>query len=100
MNLLAIEKLNLGFQFNNQLNQVVFDIDLQINTGEIHALVGESGSGKSVTAMSIVQLLDSPPFTFISGAINWQGTDLTQASEKTLREIRGNKISVIFQEPM
>jgi len=98
--LLEIQALNLGFSANNSTKQVVFDFNLAIAPGEIHALVGESGSGKSVSAMSIVQLLDSPPFKIISGSINWRGTDLTQASEKTLRGLRGNDISVIFQEPM
>ena len=100
MPILEIEALNLGFQSQSGLPQVVFDFSLSINRGEIHALVGESGSGKSVTAMSIVQLLDSPPLKIISGKINWQGQDLCRASEKDLRAIRGDRISVIFQEPM
>jgi microcin C transport system ATP-binding protein len=100
MNMLDIKKLNIGFQQGSQIKQVVFDFNLTIKRGEIHALVGESGSGKSVTAMSIVQLLDSPPLKLISGKILWQGTDLIQASETHLREIRGDNISVIFQEPM
>jgi len=103
--LLDIKALNLGFSANNNTKQVVFDFDLSIHAGEIHALVGESGSGKSVSAMSIVQLLDSPPLKIISGEVNWCDSDLTYndlttASEKTLRALRGNEISVIFQEPM
>ncbi len=100
MSLLQIKQLNLGFENNQALTQVVFDLDLSIEKGQIHALVGESGSGKSVTALSIVQLLDSPPLRIMSGEINWQDEDLTNASEARLREIRGDKISVIFQEPM
>ena len=100
MSMLDIKNLNIGFQLGNQLKQVVFDFNLRIERGEIHALVGESGSGKSVTAMSIVQLLDSPPLKLMSGEVLWQGNDLTQASEADLREVRGDKISVIFQEPM
>jgi microcin C transport system ATP-binding protein len=100
MNLLDIQQLNLGFEYNQSLTQIVFDLDLAIEKGQIHALVGESGSGKSVTALSIIQLLDSPPLKIMSGEINWQGKDLTKASEAQLREIRGDKISVIFQEPM
>ncbi|OUS38956.1 microcin ABC transporter ATP-binding protein ['Osedax' symbiont bacterium Rs2_46_30_T18] len=100
MQLLEISKLNLGFQMGDQFKQVVYDFALQINRGEIHALVGESGSGKSVTAMSIVQLLDSPPLKILSGEINWRGENLVTASDSRLRAIRGDNISVIFQEPM
>lgn len=100
MSLLHITDLNLGFEYNQSLTQVVFDLNLLVKKGEIHALVGESGSGKSVSALSIIQLLDSPPLKIISGTVNWQGKDLTQASEAELRAIRGDKISVIFQEPM
>ncbi len=100
MALLEIKQLNLGFESAGTLRQVVYNLDLEMHKGEIHALVGESGSGKSVTAMSIIQLLDSPPLKIISGEINWQGTNLVKASEAHLREIRGANISVIFQEPM
>ena len=100
MSLLEIKQLNLGFGNNQSLTQVVFDLNLTIEKGQIHALVGESGSGKSVTALSIIQLLDSPPLKIMSGEVNWQDEDLTKASEARLREIRGDKISVIFQEPM
>ena len=100
MSMLDIKNLNIGFQQGTELKQVVFNFNLSIKRGEIHALVGESGSGKSVTAMSIIQLLDSPPLKLISGEICWQGTDLVAAGEAELRDIRGDKISVIFQEPM
>ena len=100
MPLLDIQALNLGFQSQSGFTQVVFDFNLSIKRGEIHALVGESGSGKSVTAMSIVRLLDSPPLKIISGKILWQGNDLVSADERDLRAIRGDRISVIFQEPM
>ena len=98
--MLEIKQLNIGFQVGEDLKPVVFDVNLKINRGEIHALVGESGSGKSVTAMSILQLLDSPPLQLISGQINWQGVNLIGASPAHLRAVRGDKISVIFQEPM
>ncbi len=98
--MLEIKQLNIGFQIGEDLKPVVFDFNLKINRGEIHALVGESGSGKSVTAMSILQLLDSPPLQLISGQINWQGVNLIGASPAHLRAVRGDKISVIFQEPM
>lgn len=100
MSLLEIKQLNLGFSHAHGLNHVVSDLDLNIEKGQIHALVGESGSGKSVTALSIIQLLDSPPLKIISGEINWRSEDLTKATQARLREIRGDKISVVFQEPM
>lgn len=100
MSLLEINKLNIAFEQSEQQKQVVFDIDLKIEAGEIHALVGESGSGKSVTSMTILGLLDSPPLKILSGEILWQQQDLVKASAKDLRSIRGDKISVIFQEPM
>ncbi len=64
------------------------------------ALVGESGSGKSVTALSILKLLPYPPAHHPGGSIRFAGQELLTADEKTLREVRGNRISMIFQEPM
>ncbi|MGB1239264.1 MAG: ATP-binding cassette domain-containing protein, partial [Pseudomonadales bacterium] len=100
MNTLEIKNLNLGFRQGEDIKQVVFDVNLNLAPGEIHALVGESGSGKSVTSMTILQLLDSPPLQIMSGEINWQGQNLVEASDKELRRIRGDEVSVIFQEPM
>ncbi len=73
-------------------------ISFTVEAGKTLALVGESGSGKSVTAASILRLLPGP--AEISGAIRFKGRDLTKASEAELRKIRGNDISMIFQEPM
>ncbi len=81
---------------------MVEDLSLQIQRGETLALVGESGSGKSVSALSILRLLPSPPVSYPQGDILFHGSSLLlQASEReTLRGIRGNKIAMIFQEPM
>ena len=75
-------------------------ISFSMGRGETMALVGESGSGKSVTALSILQLLPYPRATHPSGSITFDGTEIVGADERTLRQIRGNRISMIFQEPM
>src|SRR5690554_548994 len=79
---------------------VVDDLSLSINKGQTLALVGESGSGKSVSALSVLRLLDERHADYPSGSITYQGEDLLKAPEKRLRQIRGRKISMIFQESM
>lgn len=98
--LLRLQDLSLGFSQGGTLSRVVEGVSFSIEPGETLALVGESGSGKSVTSMSILRLLDSPPLTFLGGEIVWQGENLLTASEQRLRQIRGHEISVIFQEPL
>jgi oligopeptide transport system ATP-binding protein len=80
--------------------QVVKDVSFQINDGETLGLVGESGCGKSVTALSIMQLVQTPPGKIASGEIFFQGRDLLQLSGDEMRAIRGREIAMIFQEPM
>jgi microcin C transport system ATP-binding protein len=92
-----IEIRDLRVAFNGQT--VVHGIDLDIRSGECVALVGESGSGKSVTAHSILQLLD-PAITRIDGSIRYAGEELLGVHERYLRQLRGNRIAMIFQEPM
>ena len=75
-------------------------VSLKINKGEIVGVVGESGSGKSVTSLSLMKLVPDPPGKIVSGEINFKGEDLVEASEKRMKKIRGNEISMIFQEPM
>ena len=75
-------------------------VSYKIRRGETLGVVGESGCGKSVTALSIMRLVPSPPGRTVSGQINFEGTDLTQLSEQEMRRIRGNRIGMIFQEPM
>jgi microcin C transport system ATP-binding protein len=76
---------------------VVDSLSLQIEAGETLALVGESGSGKSVSALSILRLLPTPPAVYPQGDILFHGESLLHASEKTLRQVRGNKIAMIFR---
>jgi peptide/nickel transport system ATP-binding protein len=102
--LLSIEDLSVDFISEQQTTNAVKNISLQVNRGEILAIVGESGSGKSVTSLSILQLLPKPPAKFSNGKIIFQDAntslDLIGASPKQIREIRGSKIAMIFQEPM
>ncbi|MDN0107225.1 microcin C ABC transporter ATP-binding protein YejF [Yersinia rochesterensis] len=98
--LLDIQNLSVAFRQAGVDRQVVSNLSLQIESGETLALVGESGSGKSVTALSILRLLPSPPVVYPSGDILFAGKSLLHADEPILRAIRGDKISMIFQEPM
>ncbi|RMO93417.1 Microcin C ABC transporter ATP-binding protein YejF [Pseudomonas syringae pv. philadelphi] len=94
-NLIEIRQLSVAF--NGQ--KVVSDLSLDVRRGECLALVGESGSGKSVTAHSILQLLPRSG-TQTTGSITYRGQELVGADDRTLRELRGNRIAMIFQEPM
>ncbi|MCT4702466.1 microcin C ABC transporter ATP-binding protein YejF [Enterobacteriaceae bacterium H20N1] len=98
--LLSINNLSIAFRQGEIAHQVVNDFSLQIEAGETLALVGESGSGKSVTALSVLRLLPSPPVVYPAGEIYFKGQELLRAPERMLRGIRGNKIAMIFQEPM
>lgn len=98
--LLAIQDLSIAFRQGGALNQVVNGVSLQIEQGETLALVGESGSGKSVTALSVLRLLPAPPVVYPDGDILFNGGSLLHATETELRKVRGNQISMIFQEPM
>ena len=98
--LLQVKDLSVAFRHDDRSVNVVNHIDFTLNAGETLALVGESGSGKSVTALSILKLLPYPAASHPTGEILWQGENILQASEKRLRQIRGNDIAMIFQEPM
>ncbi len=98
--LLRIQDLSIAFSQRGETRQVVESLSLEIAEGETLALVGESGSGKSVTALSVLRLLPAPPVSYPSGEIFFRDTPLLHAPESTLRKIRGNKIAMIFQEPM
>ncbi|WP_448189357.1 ABC transporter ATP-binding protein [Azospirillum sp. sgz301742] len=93
---------NLGVEFGSSGTAVpaVKGVSFDIAKGETLALVGESGSGKSVTALSILQLLPYPMARHPTGSIQFQGTELMGAEERVLRDVRGNRIAMIFQEPM
>jgi oligopeptide/dipeptide ABC transporter ATP-binding protein len=98
--LLKIEDLSTFFHTEENIVQSVRNVDLTIHKGETLALVGESGCGKSVTALSAMRLVPIPPGRFESGRILFKGKDILQASEVEMQDIRGNEISMIFQEPM
>jgi peptide/nickel transport system ATP-binding protein len=103
--LLDIQNLRVDFASGGDTVTAVSDISLQVNRGEIVAIVGESGSGKSVTALSVLQLLPTPPAIYQSGSIRFQPgdaapVDLLKVSQQQLQSIRGNQIAMIFQEPM
>ncbi len=100
MALVSVQNLSIAFKHGANTQQVVHDISLNIEAGEILALVGESGSGKSVSALSIPQLHHAERVSYPTGSILWQGENLLEKSERELRKMRGNDISVIFQEPM
>lgn len=100
MSLLAIKNLAVHFQLDDSVVEAVKGIDIIIEKGETVAVVGESGSGKSVTALSVMQLLPYPKAKHPHGSIHYQGEELIGASERKMRRIRGNGISMIFQEPM
>jgi peptide/nickel transport system ATP-binding protein len=103
--LLQINELTVSFEKENKSFTAVKKLSLRVCRGEIRALVGESGSGKSVTSMSILQLIPSPPVSYKNGSILYYNNsgetiNLLQSSPATIEAIRGRKIAMIFQEPM
>ena len=103
--LLTIQDLTLDFTTDTSVTHALQNISFTVNKGEIVAVVGESGSGKSVTALSILQLLPSPPARYINGKIAFYNDDATEIdllklSQEEMKDIRGNLIGMIFQEPM
>jgi peptide/nickel transport system ATP-binding protein len=99
MALLEVENLQTHFNTPDGVVRAVEGVSLHVEGGETLAVVGESGCGKSVTAMSILRLIQEPPGK-IRGSIRFDGRDLLALSEQEMREVRGNAISMIFQEPM
>jgi len=97
--LLQLDNLRTWFSTLAGTVRSVDGVSLTVNAGETLGVVGESGCGKSVTALSILRLVPTPPGRHM-GAVRYRGTDLLQLSEREMRQIRGNRISMIFQEPM
>ncbi|EFL89834.1 ABC transporter ATP-binding protein [Ahrensia sp. R2A130] len=98
--LLQVENLSVAFTSSGKTTTAVKGISFDINRGETVALVGESGSGKSVSALSVLKLLPYPAASHPSGRILFKGEDLLDADERDLRRVRGDDITMIFQEPM
>jgi len=99
-NLLEIKNLRTYFYIRDHVAKAVDDVSLSIQSGQTLGLVGESGCGKSVTAHSIIQLIPVPPGKIEGGQIFFEGKNLLEFPESKMRKIRGNRISMIFQEPM
>jgi microcin C transport system ATP-binding protein len=98
--LLSVQDLSVAFRQGGKETLAVDRVSFDVGPGETVALVGESGSGKSVSALSVLKLLSYPPASHPSGRILFKGQDLLQASEDELRKVRGNAITMVFQEPM
>ncbi|SHE45672.1 peptide/nickel transport system ATP-binding protein [Desulfacinum infernum DSM 9756] len=98
--LLEVQNLKTYFFTDRGVAKAVDDVSFSLDTGKTLCVVGESGCGKSVTALSIMRLIPEPPGRIVGGRILFEGTDLVALPESRMRSIRGNKISMIFQEPM
>jgi peptide/nickel transport system ATP-binding protein len=96
----SLEGLTVRLRTRAGTFDAVADLDLAVKSREVVALVGESGSGKSMTALAMMRLLPEPPAEIVTGAIRFAGLDLAQATEQVLTRLRGNRIGMIFQEPM
>ena len=97
---LDVKNLQTVFFTNSGLFRAVDDLSFSVRRGETLAIVGESGCGKSVTALSVMRLVPDPPGRVVGGSVTLEGTDLLSLGEAEMRKIRGNRISMIFQEPM
>ena len=98
--LLEIKGLKTYFNTEDGVAKAVNGVDYHVYKGETLGVVGESGSGKSVTSLSIMRLIPNPPGFIAGGQILFDGKDLLQLSYEEMRKVRGNQISMIFQEPM
>lgn len=98
----VLEIKNLSTHFFTDGGEVpaVDNVSIDIHKGEVVGIVGESGCGKSVTSLSVMKLVPNPPGRIVGGEINFNGENLADATEKRMKKIRGNQISMIFQEPM
>ncbi|MBP2026332.1 peptide/nickel transport system ATP-binding protein [Acetoanaerobium pronyense] len=98
--LLEVKDLNIHYISHEGTVKAVNDMTFEIAKGETLGIVGETGAGKTTTALGIMQLIQTPPGKIVSGEIIYDGEDLLKKSQSELRKIRGNKISMIFQDPM
>lgn len=98
--LIKVKNLQISFKYDGVMTPVIRGVSFDIKRGETLGMVGESGSGKSVTSREIMRLIATPPARIDSGEILFEGRDILKMSDDELRSIRGNRISMIFQEPM
>ncbi len=99
-NILEIKDLVVHYITDEGVVEAVNGLNMTLKRGETLGLVGETGAGKTTTALSILRLVPNPPGKIISGEIHFDGENLLELSEEEMRSIRGNKISMIFQDPM
>ncbi|MFM7704479.1 MAG: ABC transporter ATP-binding protein, partial [Rubrivivax sp.] len=97
---LAVEDLHTRFFTRDGVVRAIDGLSMSIRAGELLGVVGESGCGKSVTALSVMRLIPARSGRIVRGAVRLQGQDLTRLSERQMRAIRGNRVAMIFQEPM
>src|SRR5499427_10359297 len=98
--LLEIQGLKTHFKTDDGMVRAVDGVDLVIDAGETLGVVGESGSGKTVTAMTVMKLIQMPPGRIVEGRILWQGRDIVPLGSDEMRQIRAKEIAIVFQEPM
>jgi peptide/nickel transport system ATP-binding protein len=98
--MLEVEGLRTVFFTRAGLVRAVDDVSFTVDRGEVLAVVGESGCGKSITALSLMRLVPEPPGRIVGGSVKLDGQDLLKLAEPEMRRMRGNAISMIFQEPM
>ena len=98
--LLDIKNLTIQYVTEDEVVSAVNGLDIELNEGETIGLVGETGAGKTTSALGIMGLVPNPPGKIVSGSIEFEGKDLLKETEEGMRKIRGNKISMIFQDPM
>lgn len=98
--ILEVKSLKTHFFSGKKVIRAVDGVDFNVKRGETLGIVGESGSGKSITSLSIMRLIAKPPGKIVDGEINFKGKNLLSETEEGMRQMRGNKISMIFQEPM
>ena len=98
--LLDVRNLETQFKTQDGVVKAVNNVSFYVNRSETLGIVGESGSGKSVTSLSLMRLIPSPPGRITGGEVWFDGQDLLTLSEDKMRELRGNRIAMIFQDPM
>ena len=98
--LLALSGLETRFHANGRVHKAVGGVDLEVRSGECVGIIGESGSGKSVTALSVMRLVASPPGVITDGSVHFSGQDLIGAGYETLRRLRGDRVAYVFQDPL